>query len=205
MRHQDHSQARPKKLSYLEVMQMINSRQRKYEEPSRREVEEMIQDSDDEADEEDEREEEREYIQSVAEDKLPIYGNLQLRDKPEDVLRFFSCNINGLSFWLSNNPKAKLLKYMLTKYQVDALGLQETCINWSQFKNSQTLASLLRDGAIHIKSVHSYNIHETENIGNTQRGDTATILRGELVGRVMDRGLQGQNRTRNVVVVQNPR
>ena len=148
----------------------------------------MIQDSDDEADEEEEREEEREYIQSVSEDKSPLYGNLQLRDKPEDVLRFFSCNINGLSFWLSNNPKAKLLKYLLKKYQVDALGLQETCINWSEFKNSQTLASLLRDGTIEIKSVHSYNIHETENIGRKQRGGTATLLRGELAGRVIDRG-----------------
>ena len=66
MRHQDREQPGTRKLSYLEVMQMINSRQRKYEEPSRREVEEMIQDSDDEADEEEEREEEREYIQSVA-------------------------------------------------------------------------------------------------------------------------------------------
>ena len=36
----------------------------------------MIKDSDDEADEEEEREEERDYIQSVAEDKSPIYGNL---------------------------------------------------------------------------------------------------------------------------------
>ena len=147
---------------------MINSRQRKYEEPSRWEVDEMIKDSDDEFDEEEEREEEREYINSVAEDKSPLYGNLQLRDKPEDVLRFFSININGLPFWLSNNPKARLLKYMLKKYQVDALGLQETCINWSEFKNSQTLASLLRDGTTHIKSVQAHNIHETENIGKKQ-------------------------------------
>ena len=69
MRHQDREQPDTRKLSYLEIMQMINSRQRKYEEPSRREVEEMIQDSDDEVDKEEERKEEREYIQSVAEDK----------------------------------------------------------------------------------------------------------------------------------------
>ena len=69
---------------------MINNRQCKYEEPSSWEVDEMIKDSDDEFDEEEEREEEREYINSVAEDKSPLYGNLQLRDKPEDVLRFFS-------------------------------------------------------------------------------------------------------------------
>ena len=56
----------------------------------------MIEDSNDVAEKEEEREEEREYIQSVAEDKLLIYGNLQLQDKPEDLLRFFSCNINGL-------------------------------------------------------------------------------------------------------------
>ena len=76
MRHLDHSQPGTRKLSYLEVIQMINSRQRKYDEPPKQEVEEMIKDSNDEANEEEEREEERDYIQSVAEDKLPIYGGL---------------------------------------------------------------------------------------------------------------------------------
>ena len=68
------------------------------------------------------------------------------------------------------------------------MGLQETCINWSEFKTSRTLASLLRNGADPIRSVHSYNTIETENIGYKQRGGTATVLYGQLAGKVIDSG-----------------
>ena len=64
--------------------------------------------------------------------------------KPEDTMRFISININGLSFWWHNNPKANQLKFILRQYRIDGMGLQEPCINWMAFKASITLASLLR-------------------------------------------------------------
>ena len=80
---------------------------------------------------------------------------------------------------------------MLKVHRVDGLGLQETCINWSAFnKTSKTLASLLRQGAENIRSVHSHNTlpGETENIGYNQRGGTATVLKDELASYVIDSG-----------------
>ena len=176
------------KLSYNETVEIIDKRQRKFDEPSQKEVEDMIDDDEAQIDEEAEREEERDYQRSVAKDKSPIYGNLRVEHKPEDTMRFLSVNINGLAFWWQNNPKADHLKFILKHYQIDGLGLQEPCINWCAFKSSITLASLLRDGTTPIKSVHSHNLHETDNIGRKQRGGTATLLRDELAARVIDRG-----------------
>ena len=104
------------------------------------------------------------------------------------MFRFLSININGLPFWLQWNHKAELLKLLLKRYNVECLGLQETCINWSEFKASQTVASILRDGKTPIRSVQSYNRYETDNIGYTQRGGTATVLRDELDGYFKDLG-----------------
>ena len=89
---------------------------------------------------------------------------------------------------LQRNHKAELLKLLLKRYNVECLGLQETCINWSKFKASQTVASILRDGKTPIRSVQSYNRYETDNIGYTQRGGTATVLRDELDGYFKDLG-----------------
>ena len=176
------------KLSYTETIEMIDKRQRKFEEPSQMEVEDMIDNADAQVNEEEEREEEKEYQRSVAKDKSPIYGNLRVEHKPEDTMRFLSVNVNGLPFWWHDNPKANHLKFILKQYQIDGLGLQEPCINWSAFKSSRTLASLLRDGTTPIKSVHSHNLLETDNIGRKQRGGTATLLRDKLAAKVIDRG-----------------
>ena len=46
----------------------------------------------------------------------------------------------------------------------------------------------MRDGATPIRSIHSHNLLETDNIGRKQRGGTATLLRGELAARVIDSG-----------------
>ena len=63
-------------------------------------------------------------------------------NKKEDyTFRFVSININGLRFWLHKNYKAEQLRFMLKTHKVDAMGLQETCINWSAFKSSKMLAS----------------------------------------------------------------
>ena len=100
--------------------------------------------------------------------------------KDNDVFRFLSVNINGLPFWLQQNHKAELLKLLLKRYNVECLGLQETCINWSKFKASQTVASILQVGKTPIRSVQSYDRYETDNIGYTQRGGTATVLQDKL-------------------------
>ena len=120
---------------------MIDKRQRKFEEPSRMKVEDMIDNTDAQVDEEEERKEEKEYQRSVAKDKSPIYGNLQVEHKPKDTMRFLSVNVNGLPFWWHDNPKANHLKFILKQYQIDGLGLQEPCINWSAFKSSHGSSS----------------------------------------------------------------
>ena len=39
---------------------------------------------------------------------------------------------------------------------------------------------MLQDGKTPIRSVQSYNTHETDNIGRRQQGGTATVLQDEL-------------------------
>ena len=99
-----------------------------------------------------------------------------------------SLNPNGLSIWRRKNHKADRLKSILDKYQLDAVGLQEVCINWARYKSSDTLAVLLRSCYEPLKNVRSYNEHESDNIGTVQRGGTATILRGPLLQFVKDQG-----------------
>ena len=64
--------------------------------------------------------------------------------KNEEAIRVLGVNINSMSFWLKDNYKAKWLEFIFKKYGVDITGLQEVCINWSDFNLSQTLASILR-------------------------------------------------------------
>ena len=69
------------------------------------------------------------------------------------------------------------------------MGLQEVCINWKNFKASQTMASLLRHGAEPIRSVASQNKAEGENLGNKQRGGTSTVIKDSLAAYVKDSGV----------------
>ena len=70
-------------------MEFINNRQRRFEEPSSKEVDEMVDtaaaQADEDVDEEEEREAEREYQRSVKNDDSPIYGNLSMDHKDDDV------------------------------------------------------------------------------------------------------------------------
>ena len=59
---------------------------------------------------------------------------------------------------------------------------QEVCINWSDFKASQTIASILN------QSVASHNERETKNVGRYERGGTATILQDQLAAFIIDSG-----------------
>ena len=49
-----------------------------------------------------------------------------------------------MSFWLKDKYKAERLKFIFEKYGVDIAGLQGVCINWSEFKASQKIASIVR-------------------------------------------------------------
>ena len=99
-----------------------------------------------------------------------------------------SLNPNGMRMWRRKNHKADRLKSILDKYQLDAVGLQEVCINWARYKSSDTLAALLRSCHEPLRNVRSYNEHESNNIGTVQRGGTTTILRGPLLQFVKDQG-----------------
>jgi hypothetical protein len=133
-------------------------------------------------------EKEEQIRQTVSNTKVPVHGNLSVEKKDDEALRFLGVNINSMSFWQRDNYKADRLKFILEKYGVDAVGLQEVCINWSEFKASQTVASILRVKAEKIRSVASHNERETKNIGRYQRGGTATILRDQLAAFVVDQG-----------------
>ena len=125
---------------------------------------------------------------SVKATKVPIHGTLRVDRKDAEAIRFFSGNINGISFWLSKNYKAERLKFVFKQYGVDSCGLQKVCLNWSAFKSSQTIASLLRSNAEPIRSVASHNCtpEATKNAERIQRGGTATIIREELASFVID-------------------
>ena len=97
--------------------------------------------------------------------KAPLHGNLRVEEKHEEAVRVLGLNINSLKFWQKENHKAERLKFIFEKYGVDTTGLQDVCINWSNFKASQTLASLLRDKYENIRSLASHNKRETDNIG----------------------------------------
>ena len=114
-----------------------------------------------------------------------------LRPVPTDhTFRLALTNINGLRFWFHKNYKTEQLRFMLKMHKVDAMGLQESCINWSAFKSSKTLALLLRQGVNNIRSVHSKNTRpeEVENVDCNQRRGTSTMLCGKLFNHYKDLG-----------------
>ena len=78
-------------------------------------------------------ESEKKYKASIDKKKVPIYGTLRVQTKETCTVRFFSSNVNGMSFWKHNNYKAQRLKFIYEKYKIDAMGLQEVCINWMNF------------------------------------------------------------------------
>ena len=97
-----------------------------------------------------------------------------------------SINVNCLSLWRKCNYKAERLKWAMLKYRLDSVGIQEVCVNWKSYKTPITLESLLRNGSDPIRLRKSFNTWETENIGYSQRGGTATVLQGALSKYVKD-------------------
>ena len=71
------------------------------------------------------------------------------------------------------------------------MGLQEVCVNW---RNTRTnLSSMLRRGSDPIRSVVSFNKRETERVGNSQRGGTASIAHDALAKYIKDSGADHTN------------
>ena len=119
---------------------------------------------------------------------MSLFGDLKPCKKADDIVRLMSININCLSMWKQYNDKAKRLRWVMYKYKVDSMGLQEVGVNWESFKTSNTLAFLLRQGSNLIRLVNSFNRLKTENTGNTQRDNTATIIDNTLIMYVKDTG-----------------
>ena len=117
-----------------------------------------------------------------------MHGNLGVEVKDDEAIRVLGVNINSMPFWIKDNYKVERLKFIFEKYGVDIAGLEEVCINWSGFKASQTIASILRVKTEQTQSVASHNERETKNIGRYQRGGTATTLRDQLAAFVIDLG-----------------
>ena len=69
------------------------------------------------------------YKQTVIDTNIPLHGNLRVEEKDEEAVRVLGSNINSLSFCQKENYKAERLKFILEKYGVDTMGLQEVYIN----------------------------------------------------------------------------
>ena len=115
-----------------------------------------------------------------------MHGNLRVETKDDKAIRVLGVNISSISFWLKDNYKAEQMKFIFKKYGVDIAG--QVCTNWSNFKSSQTLASILRAKAEKIRSLASHNERETENIGRYQQGGMTTILHNQLAAFVINSG-----------------
>ena len=168
-------------LLYSKIQEIMEARSRPNEEVSFREYEEEMEDQLRYLSKEQKAGliAEEEYAKKLKRLKVPIYGNLRINSKANDSIRLMSLNINGLSMSKRGNSKAERLKLLISKYQLDAVGIQEVCVNWDEYKSSNRLAALLRRGYDPIRSVQSYNTLEgNTNIGNVQRGGTATVLQG---------------------------
>jgi len=176
------------KLSHEDTLEIMDRRENPNEEVLEREVDELVDSMEEDPKSARAFAAQETFRQSLARKKVPRYGNLDPRHKQDESVRLMSLNINGLSMSKSVNPKADRLKQIIPKYSIDMVGMQETCINWTEFKPSHTIASLLRATEDPMRSVHSFNRHETKDVGRVQRGGTATIANDVLSNYVKSSG-----------------
>ena len=87
-----------------------------------------------------------EFRKTVATTNAPLWGNIDVNKKHDNVLLFVSANMNGLAYWLHNNHKADRLKFIKTKLDINVVSLQEVCVKWAAFKASHNIGSLHRTG-----------------------------------------------------------
>ena len=117
---------------------LIKSRKNENDDPTPRELEEML---DDVKDRELERNEKKaglkeELKKTVGNTKVKTYGNLTVDQKGCDSIRIMSLNVNSLSLWRANNPKVDRIKHVARTHGIDVLGLQETNTNFAILKHS---------------------------------------------------------------------
>ena len=173
----------------MELMQKLCPQRKKHhDEFSRQEYEQTHSRLDDEKESQQFDPGEEAVVHSVARTVVPVYGTLDTSRKPDDAIRLLSANLNSIRFWRVNNMKAERLRYIAGQYRLDGFGFQEVCVNWAHYRNSETLASLIKDGNTQIRSVDSFNKHESENKSNQQRGGTSTMLIDQLQAFVKERG-----------------
>ena len=115
------------------------------------------------------------YKKETVKEKVPIHGTLTPQDKEDDNIRVMSLNRNGIPMTNRFNYKVDRIREVIDRYHLDVLGFQEVCVNWHNV-TLHTLPSLLIKGLDPIRAVNSFNRLETENIGNVERGGTATML-----------------------------
>ena len=118
------------------------------------------------------------YAKKLEKKGVKLHGMLRINVKKDNSIQVMSLNVNGINMSKRFNHKADRLREVIHRYQLDAVGLQEICVNWDAYESSRTLASLLRRGYDPICSVQLFNKIETKNVGQVQRGGTATILQG---------------------------
>ena len=119
-----------------------------------------------------------------------MYGNLRVEEKDKEATKVLGLNIISMSFW-QKKLQSGMAEFIFEKFGADTAGLHDVRIKWSDFKASQTLASLLWAKAENIRSVASHNKQETNKIGRYQRVDTAPIIiiRELLASSVIDSGV----------------
>ena len=181
------------RLSYSETLEIMERRENKFEETTEQEVVELMSDMVCESVRESAEQAELEFRRQIASQSVKLHGNAEPTNKIPEGFRAMSLNINGLQMSKSANHKAERLRYILPKYDIDVLGMQETCVNWRRFKPSHTVASLLRSRTESIRSTHSFNKHETDNIGTVQRGGTATVATDQISSYVKSSGSDHTN------------
>ena len=120
---------------------------------------------------------EQAYQNKIEQYKVPLYRDPKLGKKADNSVRLMFINVNYLSMWKRYNYKAKRLRWAMFNYKIESMGIQEVGVNWRNFKTSNTLASLLRQGSNPIRSVNSFSRLDTKNIDNTQRGSIATVTK----------------------------
>ena len=165
---------------------ILERRQRSTDDVLPQEVDEYMEEKELVAELEAAAKEYKEFQKSVAATNVPLWGDIDVNAKRDDVIRLLSGNLNGLAAWNHNNHKADRLRFLMTKLGLDVVGLQEVCVNWSALKPSHNIGTILRNGDEPIRSVASHNKLETKNAGRAQRGGTATVIRDLLAPFVKD-------------------
>ena len=99
-------------------------------------------------------------------------------ERPESVFWGLLVQLNSMVTDKVKNRKARQLKYLVRKYDIQFVGLGEVGINWLLAVNKRLL-SLLPDFGLHVKSRMAHN--KNEQISVHQQGGVGTLVLGELI------------------------